>query len=329
MVSIKDVAKHAGVAISTVSKVLNGYPNISENTRKKVNQAVEELNYIPNCVAAALSSKQAGRVALMIDLNVQTQATDEIAMRYIFGAITKAMELNLDVTTIFGFMFQHKTTEELIRYLKSHSITGIIIYGVAEDNLMLKDLIARETFKCVVVDDELTGKDTSSVSINQKKAQYEVAKKMLESFPGKRVLYICGDDNSYVTVERLKGIQCLAKEMDLEIIVKRADFSALKSCELVRQMGKEVDAIVCASDLMALGAKNALLEMGIERPLCGFDGISLMGYAGQEMYTIRQNFSEISARAMEELQRLMSGKEGRNVEMNYTLLQMNCNTVIY
>lgn len=329
MVSIKDVAKHAGVAISTVSKVLNGYPNISENTRKKVNQAVEELNYIPNCVAAALSSKQAGRVALMIDLNVQTQATDEIAMRYIFGAITKAMELNLDVTTIFGFMFQHKTTEELIRYLKSHSITGIIIYGVAENNLMLKDLIARETFKCVVVDDELTGKDTSSVSINQKKAQYEVAKKMLESFPGKRVLYICGDDNSYVTVERLKGIQCLAKEMDLEIIVKRADFSALKSCELVRQMGKEVDAIVCASDLMALGAKNALLEIGIERPLCGFDGISLMGYAGQEMYTIRQNFSEISARAMEELQRLMSGKEGRNVEMNYTLLQMNCNTVIY
>lgn len=329
MVSIKDVAKHAGVAISTVSKVLNGYPNISENTRKKVNQAVEELNYIPNCVAAALSSKQAGRVALMIDLNVQTQATDEIAMRYIFGAITKAMELNLDVTTIFGFMFQYKTTEELIRYLKSHSITGIIIYGVAENNLMLKDLIARETFKCVVVDDELTGKDTSSVSINQKKAQYEVAKKMLESFPGKRVLYICGDDNSYVTVERLKGIQCLAKEMDLEIIVKRADFSALKSCELVRQMGKEVDAIVCASDLMALGAKNALLEMGIERPLCGFDGISLMGYAGQEMYTIRQNFSEISARAMEELQRLMSGKEGRNVEMNYTLLQMNCNTVIY
>ena len=329
MVSIKDVAKHAGVAISTVSKVLNGYPNISENTRKKVNQAVEELNYIPNCVAAALSSKQAGRVALMIDLNVQTQATDEIAMRYIFGAITKAMELNLDVTTIFGFMFQHKTTEELIRYLKSHSITGIIIYGVAENNLMLKDLIARETFKCVVVDDELTGKDTSSVSINQKKAQYEVAKKMLESFPGKRVLYICGDDNSYVTVERLKGILCLAKEMDLEIIVKRADFSALKSRELVRQMGKEVDAIVCASDLMALGAKNALLEMGIERPLCGFDGISLMGYAGQEMYTIRQNFSEISARAMEELQRLMSGKEGRNVEMNYTLLQMNCNTVIY
>ena len=46
MVSIKEVARHAGVAISTVSKVLNGYPNISEETKKKVNDAIRELNYI-------------------------------------------------------------------------------------------------------------------------------------------------------------------------------------------------------------------------------------------------------------------------------------------
>lgn len=63
MVSIKDVARHAGVAISTVSKVLNHYPNVSEETKKKVNEAVEELNFLPNSVAAALSSKQAGRMA--------------------------------------------------------------------------------------------------------------------------------------------------------------------------------------------------------------------------------------------------------------------------
>lgn len=68
MVSIKDVAKQAGVAISTVSKVLNNYPNVSEATRKKVNQAVAELNFVPNSVAAALSSKQSGRVALLLNM---------------------------------------------------------------------------------------------------------------------------------------------------------------------------------------------------------------------------------------------------------------------
>ena len=82
MVSIKDVARHAGVAISTVSKVLNHYPNVSEETKVKVNKAVEELNFVPNSVAAALSSKQAGRVALLVNLSSKTQAIDEINMQY-------------------------------------------------------------------------------------------------------------------------------------------------------------------------------------------------------------------------------------------------------
>ena len=57
MSSIKDVARRAGVAISTVSKALNGYPNVSEETREKVNEAERELNLTPNPIASALSSK--------------------------------------------------------------------------------------------------------------------------------------------------------------------------------------------------------------------------------------------------------------------------------
>ena len=62
MASIRDVARRAGVAISTVSKVLNGYPNVSEETREKVNEAIQALNFTPNSIASALSSKRAGRV---------------------------------------------------------------------------------------------------------------------------------------------------------------------------------------------------------------------------------------------------------------------------
>ncbi len=320
MVSIKDVAKHAGVAISTVSKVLNNYPNISEATRIKVNAAVEELNFVPNSVAAALSSKNAGRVALMIDLNVTTQAIDEMAMRYISGAITKAMELNLDVITLFVFMFQNKTTEELIRYLRSQSISGIIIYGAAEDDQLLQGLIASDKFKCVVIDEAYVSGNISSVTIDHKKAQYEVAKVLIEETGAKKVLYICGDENSYVTRTRLEGIRKLAEEKDLELLIKNAGFSENRATEIVRQYGKEVDAIVCASDLMAIGAKNAMKQMQMERPICGFDGISLMGYAGHGIYTIAQNFSMISSIAMEELQRLMTGTPGKMIEVEYSLI---------
>ena len=108
MVSIKDVAKHANVAISTVSKVLNGYPGISEVTRIKVRRAIDELGYVPNTVASALSSKQAGRVALLVSLNSQSHSVDEIDMQYISGAIRQAGELKMDVITVFFSMIKEK-----------------------------------------------------------------------------------------------------------------------------------------------------------------------------------------------------------------------------
>ena len=131
MVSIKEVAKHAGVAISTVSKVLNGYPNVSEETKKKVQDAIKELNYIPNSIAAALSSKQFGRIALVLDPNRQTQAIDQIFMQYLVGALDKAKELNVEVVTIFPSMIAGMTAEEITRSFLSQSISGVVIYGMS------------------------------------------------------------------------------------------------------------------------------------------------------------------------------------------------------
>ena len=87
MVSIKDVAKHAGVAISTVSKVVNGYSGVSEATKAKVQEAIRELNFVPNSIAAALSSKKAGRIALLLNMNMHTTAIDEMDMQYLSGGI--------------------------------------------------------------------------------------------------------------------------------------------------------------------------------------------------------------------------------------------------
>lgn len=328
MVSIKDVAKHAGVAISTVSKVLNNYPNVSEETKIKVNKAVSELNFVPNSVAAALSSKQSGRVALLVNLSIKTQAIDEINMQYIQGAINKAMELNLDVITLFFSMFKNKTVEQITGYLQSQSITGIIIYGLSKEDKVLQRLIADQKFKCVVVDAPIVNKNTSSVWIDHRKAQYDVAKKTIEDNNCKRVLYISGKKNGYITDERLQGINDLVKEMGLTILVRNGEFSELQARNITMKYGKNKDVVVCASDLMAIGAMKALTEMDIFRPVCGFDGIILMGYVGKQMNTVRQDFAGISARAMEELQRLLNGGEGKNIRTPYTLERMKYMDII-
>ncbi len=322
MVSIKDVARAAGVAISTVSKVLNGYPNVSEETKVKVNRAVEELNFVPNSVAAALSSKQSGRVALLMHLNQKTQAIDEINMQYIQGAIHKAMELNLDVITLFFSMFKNKTVEELTRYLQSQSICGLIIYGMGRENLVLRELVERQNFKCVVIDAPFVNESTSSVGINQLKAQYDVARKTIEDNNGRRILYITGKKDGFATEDRLAGMKELVDELKLVMTVKNGEFSELQARNITMKYGEKYDVIVCASDLMAIGAMKALTEMDIFRPVCGFDGIILMGYVGKQMNTVHQDFAGISATAMEELQLLMDGKTGERIDIPHYLDRM-------
>lgn len=329
MVSIKDVAKQAGVAISTVSKVLNNYPNVSEETKRKVNQAVADLNFVPNSVAAALSSKQSGRVALLLNLNNVSQAVDEINMQYISGTIGQAVDMNLDVITLFYSMLKNKSIDEVVRYLQSQSITGLIIFGMSKEEKVLHKLIDTQIFKIVAVDAPIVNVNTSSVWINQEKAQYDVAKKTVMENKCKSILYLAGRKNGYVTEERLKGIKRLAEEKNLKLLVRNGEFSELRARNLTFKYAAKKDIVVCASDLMAIGAMKALIEMDIFRPVCGFDGITLMGYAGKQMNTVKQDFKRIASEAVKELKRLIDGGEGKQIVLDYQLVRMKYLDIIY
>jgi len=328
--SIKEVAARAGVAISTVSKVLNHYPNISEETRQKVNAAIEELGFVPNAVAAALSSKQAGRIALLIHLHTSTQAIDEISMQYLAGALACAREHALDVVTVFFSMLEGMSVEEVIGYFRSQSINGIIIYGISKEDQVLQELIRRRVFQIVSVDAPLMNECTSCVWIDQAGAQYAVAEKTMrmDTIPYKKVLYIAGKRNGYVTEERIRGMERFADDYKLDMIVRSGEFSEKAARELTLKYAKDQDMIVCASDLMAIGAMRALTDMDIFRPVCGFDGLTLMGYVGQQMNTVRQDFSRISREAVEELVTLMNGGSGRELVLDYTLVRLKYQDII-
>ena len=328
MVSIKEVAKHAGVAISTVSKVLNGYPNISEETKEKVNQEIRELNYIPNSIASALSSKQFGRIALLLDPKRQTQAIDQIFMQYLLGALDKAKQLNVEVVTVFMSMIAGMTTEEITRYFLSQSISAVVIYGLSKEDKVLQKLIAEQNFSCVVVDAPIVNARTTSVAIDHEQAQYDVAKKTILDDECKSVLYIAGKKDGYVTEQRIRGMRRLEREIGFSMLVRQGDFSELAARNMTLKYAKNKDCVVCASDLMAIGAMNALIDLDIFRPVCGFDGITLMGYVGKQMNTVRQDFYDISSRALEEAKSLMDGQEGQQVWMPYNIVKMYYKDII-
>ena len=116
--------------------------------------------------------------------------------------------------------------------------------------------------------------------------------------------------------------------MNLELTIMWGEFSELNARNITLQFAKNKDIVVCASDLMAIGAMKALTDMDIFRPVCGFDGIMLMGYVGKQMNTVSQNFNNISSNAVMEMEHLLSGGTGRNVVLSYTLERMQYNDII-
>lgn len=329
MVSINEVAKKAGVAKSTVSKVLNNYQLVSDETKAKVEAAVLELGYVPNSVAVSLSKKVFNRVGLIVDIRHNSQFIDEIDMQYLTGAFEKSKEYQIDVVTFFSSQFDGMTAKQVSSYLKSQRINCLIIYNLSIENQNLVKLIEKQEFYCVLVDSPMVNQKTSSVSIDHFTAQYDVAKKTIEESNLRgRLLYIAGGKGSYITNQRLAAIKKLNDEISFELIVKYGDFNEYKAREIIFKWAEKVDIIVCASDMMAIGSVFALTEMDIFRPVCGFDGIPLMGYTKIAMNTVRQDFFEKSKQAFEELKKLLDGGEGQHIEMPYEVCKIDYMDVI-
>ena len=218
VVTISDVAKKAGVAISTVSKVLNNYEKVSEATREKVLKAAQELNYVPNSIASALSSKKYQCIALYVYINNKRQSIDELNMSYLFGSFEKANELGIKAITIFSSTVADYSKNELVRYLQSMETTALVVFGLNKDDKVIHEIIDEQLFNVVVVDAPITNDRTSSVSVDHMMAQYEVAKRLIAKEECKKILYLAGRKDGYVTDERLAGMMKLQNELHFEML---------------------------------------------------------------------------------------------------------------
>ena len=308
--TIKEVAQAAGVSPGTVSKVLKNYPGISETTVNKVRQAVRDLGYIPNSMASALSSKEARGIGLYICINDRIQQIDEIDMNYLLGAFARSEELGLNPVTIFDQTLAPFTAEELPAVFRSRGLSTIIVFGLNKNDQKMISFLQDERYRFVVIDAPYQDKTHTCISIDHEQGQYEVAKAVLQK--GQKVLYLAGKKDGYVTDPRLRGIHRAAEECGAELEIAYAEFSEQKAYEVVREKDDK-DVYVCASDLMALGARRALWEKGLKRTVTGFDGIRLLAYAAPDVLTCKQDFQEIGKAAVSEAARLLKGEEGRKV----------------
>lgn len=319
MANMNDVAKHAGVSKSTVSKVINGYDNLSEATIKRVNTAIKELEYVPNFSASSLSKKNTKKIGVLLKVNDDEQVIDEIYMRYLLGVDTACNQYEIENSIIFSKSISDKTCDQLIAYLYSKSITSLVIIGISKDDHVLQALVDREVFPTVVAEARITNTRTSSVGIDNCGAEYNIAKQAVEEHTPETILYIEGKSNGYISEYRKNGIEKLCAELNLDIDYYKGSFSEKKVFSKILNMKEHYDLIICASDLMAIGAKRALQAKGEYSDLIGFDGINLLSYVASDIPTVKQDFYQIAYSCVEEALRLQAGEKSQILELKYEI----------
>ncbi|GAV10867.1 MULTISPECIES: LacI family DNA-binding transcriptional regulator [Paenibacillus] len=308
MVSIKDVAKRANVSVTVVSKALNGYTDVSEQTRKKVLRVAEELKYSPNMLAKNLKQKVAKSIALIISNFDRTDGRDGLLVQIMSGAFEAATTNKYEIV-IYTSSLSEQQDKSYWQFCKEHKISGAIIAGLKTTDPYFQEII-KSDFPCVVIDTMLTGPHTGSVSTDNVLAAKTAIEYLIER--GHRsIAMLNGHEFAVVSKQRLEGYQQALAENGIEVdpnLVINADFSEEIAYEVTERLLQEqphVTAVFAASDLMAIGFMRRCRELGVRIPddvsVIGFDDIVLSSYMTPQLSTVRQNFHSISYQAFEQL----------------------------
>ncbi|CAM2824973.1 LacI family DNA-binding transcriptional regulator [Paenibacillus sediminis] len=287
MVTIRDVANRAGVAISTASYALNNDPRVSEETRRKVLKVVEEMNYRPNAIARSLKRKKSETIGLFLNdfggpfFSSVIQGVEEVV---------SSNGYNLVACSTYGG--NHNTTTN--RFLQEKQLDAAIILGPnIPDELIVQ--VASKDFPVVVMDRELKAEHVHSVLVDNEQGAYTATRHLI-NLGHRKIAYLSGPVNSYNNQKRLVGFKRALEEADIAFqsaINVQGHFTEHGGYQVMKSllMSKNVpDAIFSANDEMAIGAIQALTEAGIRVPqdvaIVGFDDIRLSSYIRPALSTI-------------------------------------------
>ncbi len=309
-ITIRDVAREAGVSIATVSNSLNGSDVVQPKTREHVMEVARRLNYIPNVNGRQLRAAQTRNIGLFV-----TSMTGSY-----YGDMADSIHY---ICRKYGYDLQIFIVDEDMSPLpriRSQSIDGaIIMFGGLSDHD--KAQLKNPSVPIVYMDQELAGTNVSSV-IYESFRHGQMAARYLLGLGHRHLMHIYGVPNNYDSVQRLRGFESALKEAGValrgeDIISGRFErAAAYRSMHRFLQEGHELpDAVFASNDLSALGCMEALKERGVRVPedvsVIGCDDHILASYVTPGLTTIRTHMEDLGAEAAKEVFRLIAEKEGR------------------
>ncbi|ACL70727.1 LacI family DNA-binding transcriptional regulator [Halothermothrix orenii] len=294
MATIKDIAKLAGVSVTTVSKVINNYPDISDKTKEKVIKIMEQQNYRPNAIARSLSTSRSRSIGVFFTDHLNSGLRHPFFRDIIYGIEKTFFRKGYDL-----ILFAHQWGDRFsyTEKCKSRHVDGAILMGMPRTDPNL-DKLVNSNIPTVFIDLDIVGKNaTYVISDNVQGAKQAV--NYLYSLGHIKIGMIMGQRITKPAQDRLIGFQeeltNLGLEYNPEWIIE-AEFGEEGGYQAMKRIiTQEIrpSAVFCQGDEMAIGAINAIKEHGYNVPqdfsIVGFDNIEISSYVSPGLTTIHQD----------------------------------------
>ena len=331
--SIVSVAKAAGVSLQTVSNVLNFPERVRPETRDKVLQAIDKLNYTPNLSARRLRSNRSSSIAVRVDSNAPMgKGSDALYSGYIQDEFVYELVRACEIRSIKVFTYtcepDENEVEKLSKLIDSRDVDGFLLTSTVEADPRLKYLLSRNvpflsfgrpwgstpefanSYPWIDVDGASGTRDATKMfwKLGHRTIGF-LGWKTTNSNPAKPKSVaddrLLGWSHAYA---ELMGLKSKKSSRDLCELGDESIASARVSTAKLLARHPEIDAIVCASDTLALGAQMEISRLKKSIPVSGFDNSPTS--KAFNFSSLDQNISEVASLAL----KVLMGEEGHSIK---------------
>lgn len=313
-ITIRDVAKKAGVSITTVSRVLNGHSNVKEETRDLVLNAADELGFQPNSFAQTLIAKRSKMIA-----TIMPGLTDEFHVGVIKGIENVLYPLGYH-QLIFTTENNRETELEIADSLFVRMADGVILTPVSNDPELLKHF----GDNLVLVDKYNPGTSTAAVVVDDFGGAYQIVSLLVKN-GHEKIAIINGNDDFAVGRDRKTGYCSALLQAGINIradYVCSGDWSERCGYDNMKQLMSLTDpptAVFCASCDICMGAIKYLsdhdLKIAEDVSLVGFDDNVLAGFVRPGVTVVSRAVVEMGERASRMLLSMIEDKSNSKGEV--------------
>lgn len=269
-ITIKEVAKLAGVSPSTVSRVISDSPRISDETKQAVREIMDELGYHPNAIARSLVNKATNTIGIVMPQSTERAFLNPFFPQALSGVSAAAHEQGYCILLSTG-KSEKEQLESIQNIVMGGRVDGVIIMYSSVDNSAM-DALERLRTPVVVIGKPLKSKSALYVDNDNVEASFGVTEKLIKN-GHKRIAFISGSFRLVVSLDRLDGYMNALKKYEIpftkEYIVELSEFIKEGAYERTKQLlslEERPTALVVTDDVMAFGAMDAIKESGLRIP---------------------------------------------------------------